>query len=602
MGSESSIDVSNAKKTINTCFLSEHYVVPPFQREYVWEENEIELLLNDLKEAYENNKTKEYFLGTTVVFEKDGKKQLIDGQQRMTTFFLILCVIAKNYKKQGVSATAFEQLINTPVVDADGNTENIYTLELQYEASTDCLAHIWEEDIPDSFDGLSKSSKRIYEGYEIIKKKLDKDFPDFDDYKKFASYFINRVVFIQIGAPNMSDALKIFETINQRGKGLNPLDLLKNMLFMQISENTFDKLNSKWKQMIDELERMDEKPLRFLRYYLTAKYDITNVHPDFQGILKEEDIYQWLHDNNSKCMYKEDPLGFTDGLIEGLQHYHELLYPKDETAGRDHLKNIKYLMGNSFRLHLVVLLAARGWNDELFVKLCKLFESIVYYSIVNDIKSNTIEKLFSSWCQDIRDITNQNEFDSFVLTRVKPVVDNWNSLYYQHFMMISLGNLQKYRVKTILARITKYVDEKRNNGNDISDVVDLIKSKNEIEHIMPQTCSDISQYGFEDEEDFLMYKDRLGNLTLLEKTLNATIQNNAYSDKCDVYVNSAFYLTKSLPALITVGGDTAINRMNTKLSSWDKWDKGSIEERQKMLCELSKEVWPIIEKKNSAAS
>ena len=593
MSVESSIDVSNAKKNINTCFLSEHYVVPQFQREYVWEEKEIELLLNDLEEAYTNNKTKEYFLGTTVVYERDGKKQLIDGQQRMTTFFLILCVISKKYKNEGVSASAFEQLINTPIVDADGNTKNVYTLELQYEASTDCLAHVWEETIPDNTDNLSMSSKRIYEGYEIIKKKLDNDFPDFDDYKKFASYFINRVVFIQIGAPNMSDALKFFETINQRGKGLNPLDLLKNMLFMQIKEDTFDKLNTKWKQMIDELEKMDEKPLRFLRYYLTATYDISNVHPDFQGIIKEEDIYQWLHDNNSKCMYKENPLGFTDGMIDGLKRYHAILEPTDSTPGRDNLRNIKHLMGNSFRLHLVVLLAAKGWSDDLFCKLCSVFESIVYYATVNEIKSNVIERLFASWCPVLRNIRSQEDFDAFISDKVKPIIDNWNTYYQQHFMMISLGSFPKYRVKAILARITKYVDEKRNNGNDYFDIVELIKSKNEIEHIMPQTCSDISKYNMDDQEDFVLYKDRLGNLTLLEKTLNATIQNDSYSDKCNVYVNSAFYMTKSLPALITVGDDTAINRMNSKLRSWPSWDKKSIEDRQTLLCTLSKEVWKI---------
>ena len=217
---------------------------------------------------------------------------------------------------------------------------------------------------------------------------------------------------------------------------------------------------------------------------------------------------------------------------------------------------------------------------------------------VNDIKSNVIEKLFSSWCPVLRNVKSQDDFDAFVSEKVKPIIDNWNTYYQQHFMMISLGSLPKYRVKAILARITKYVDEKRNNGNDLFDIVDLLKSKNEIEHIMPQTCSDISQYSMADQEEYMLYKDRLGNLTLLEKTLNATIQNDGYADKCEVYVNSAFYMTKSLPALITVGDDTAINRMNSKLKCWKKWDKSSIEERQALLCTLSKDVWQIPEKVN----
>lgn len=88
-------------------------------------------------------------------------------------------------------------------------------------------------------DGLSQSNVRLFNAYSIINKKLDSDFEDFSDYMKFAAFFLNKVVFIQIGATNMADALKIFETINQRGKILNPMDLLKNMLFMNVNKELF---------------------------------------------------------------------------------------------------------------------------------------------------------------------------------------------------------------------------------------------------------------------------------------------------------------------------------------------------------------------------
>lgn len=301
----SSIDIENPKQTIGSCFKMMHYVVPAFQREYVWEDTEIEQLLGDIESAFEYDSNKEYFLGTTVVYKNADKLQLIDGQQRMTTFFLTLCAIAKKYLSMGTSAMAFEQLINAPTVDSDGNTINSYTLELQYENSTKCLSNIWENQIPDDdeMDGLPQSSKRLYEAYNIISKRLNSDYTDFSEYKKFASYFISKVVFIQIGATNMADALKIFETINQRGVTLNPLDLLKNMLFMQVKESQFDKLNSKWKSMIDELESMKEKPLRFLRYYITATYDISDVKQDFQGIINEDDIYNWLSKNNGSMKF-----------------------------------------------------------------------------------------------------------------------------------------------------------------------------------------------------------------------------------------------------------------------------------------------------------
>ena len=589
----SSIDIENPKQTIGSCFKMVHYVVPAFQREYVWEDTEIEQLLGDIESAFEYDNNKEYFLGTTVVYKNDDKLQLIDGQQRMTTFFLILCAIAKKYMSMGTPAMAFEQLINAPTVDADGNTINSYTLELQYENSTKCLSNIWENHIPDDMENLPQSSKRLYEAYNIISKKLNADYTDFSEYKKFASYFISKVVFIQIGATNMADALKIFETINQRGVTLNPLDLLKNMLFMQVKESEFDKLNSKWKSMIDELESMKEKPLRFLRYYITSTYDISDVKPDFQGIINEDDIYNWLSKNNDKCHYKEEPLKFTDDMIDGLKRYRCYLNPDDNVQGRDYLIDIKALMGKSYRLHLVPLLSSKGMDDSLRAKLFRAFDLVIYYAVVNNIKSNSIERLFSSWCPSIRDINDQAGLDVFIKAKVIPTVNNWNSSYRQNFMALSLNNLQKYKVKTILARIFKYVDAYRANSQDAPDIAEYLKSKNEIEHIMPVTCNDITRYGIDEQEEYDSCKSRLGNLTLLEKTLNATIQNDKYSTKVNAYNNSAFYLTKSLNGLIDVGGDTAINRMNKELNSWTDWNITAVNERQEMLYSLSKKIWDV---------
>ena len=594
MNEISMINVDNPKQTISSCFKSMHYVVPAFQREYVWESDEIELLISDIEEAFKKNPNKEYFLGTTVVYEKDGRKQLIDGQQRMTTFFLILCAIAKHYTQNNANASGFEQLIYTSIVGADGSNSNMYTLELQYEASSQCLSNVWEEKIPDEDkrDGISKSSMRIYNAYEIIDKRLNEDFSDFQEYMKFAGFFSQRVVFIQIGANDLSDALKIFETINQRGKGLNSLDLLKNMLFMQVDASVFDSLNNKWKSIMDGLEKMDEKPLRFLRYFLTSKYDITDAKPE-GGILNDDEIYKWLYANNDKCHYKESPTGFTDGMKLALDKYKELLYPDDQIPGRDYLLNIKRLMGNSYRLHLVPLMAFNCTDPALRTQMYKWFEVLTYYFVVNRIKSNTTEKLFSKWCPAIRKIDSQSSFDDFVDTKIVPTLADWNSMYHQNFLNLSLATLQQYKIKAILARIAKYIDVYRASGDDYGAIGDYIKSKNEIEHIMPKTCDDISKYGISSQDEYELYKNKLGNLSLLEKTINGSIQNDDYSEKSKAYVNSAFYMTKSLPGLVDVGDNTAINRMNQKLKSWNDWNKTTIDQRHEVLYELSKLVWPM---------
>ena len=88
-------------------------------------------------------------------------------------------------------------------------------------------------------------------------------------------------------------------------------------------------------------------------------------------------------------------------------------------------------------------------------------------------------------------------------------------------------------------------------------------------------------------------KNRLGNLTLLEKSLNASIHNDTYEDKAVEYRKSAFYLTSSLPELVDAGNNTAINRMNKQMKAWPSWQVKSIEERQSMLYALAEEVWSM---------
>ena len=114
-------------------------------------------------------------------------------------------------------------------------------------------------------------------------------------------YFFKKLKFIQIQAPYISEALKIFETINARGAGLNSVDLLKNLIFRQVKREEFDKLKSKWKEFIAILEDADEKPLRFLRYFIVSNYPSLHNNPTTQkNTMREDDIYNWISQNADK--------------------------------------------------------------------------------------------------------------------------------------------------------------------------------------------------------------------------------------------------------------------------------------------------------------
>ena len=94
-----------------------------------------------------------------------------------------------------------------------------------------------------------------------------------------------------------------------------------------------------------------------------------------------------------------------------------------------------------------------------------------------------------------------------------------------------------------------------------------------------------------DEDEFSIIVNRLGNLTLLESTINRSIHNSTYQDKCVDYRQSTVYLTSSLPELVDVGKNNAITKANEKLKAWPEWNKTAIMERQAMLYKLSEEIW-----------
>lgn len=297
-------EIDFSRQTISTCFHN-HYIVPDYQREYVWGRTEVEQLLTDLEDAFRDDSKKEYFLGSIVTYKANNCYELIDGQQRLTTFFLILCALKAIYKSNGQSSSVVDSLISSPVMNEAGDEIPSYHLQLQYEDASNYLQLIHEgKETPKQ---LTNSGARLFVVYSSIISFITEKMPDFTLQKKFASYLLQKTRFIQIETYDITDALKIFETINQRGVGLNPMDLLKNMIFRQVDRSKFKELNFKWKEITASLERIGEKPLRFLRYFIMANYDVSG---EKDRILREDQIYTWLSNNNKQCRYQEEPFEF----------------------------------------------------------------------------------------------------------------------------------------------------------------------------------------------------------------------------------------------------------------------------------------------------
>ena len=365
-------------------------------------------------------------------------------------------------------------LISSSKVLDTGKTKKILKLEPRYDGAFEIIQCIIKENsdslttekaIKASGINTFGALKNIVNAYGIVYDYLNDNFPETDKLLKFWAYLANRVVFIQISTE--IGTLKIFETINERGIGLNPMDLMKNLIFRQADADEFSKLKDEWKKITKPLEERQEKPLRFLRYYLMSNYPIDNSRKD--NILREDEIYDWLVDekNASLCGYKKDPFAFVKHLIDNLKCYLSYIDGKDKD-GKDNVytDNLRMLCGGAFSLHYILMLAVRSLPTDLFNHFVKKLEVFLFYYIFTKTPTKELERYFALWVGELRDITKLTDpeiqktaLDEFIDKHFVPNVQAKQTELAVFLGTYSLGTLQYYRTKYLLAKMAQYVEQ-----------------------------------------------------------------------------------------------------------------------------------------------
>jgi uncharacterized protein with ParB-like and HNH nuclease domain len=303
------------------------YAVPDYQREYVWEAEEVEQLLTDIRSEMgggSHTGAPEYFIGSIVICPgKAGVLDLIDGQQRMTTLYLTLCAIRDHLEEIGDRPPgALGPQVEAVATDESGRDHSRYRLDLQYEDSGDVLVNIARGETGWRPEQETRSIRNIRNAYSSVREYLKNEFGgDAEQVRAFYGYLTNRVKLIRIQTEDVTKALKVFETINDRGVGLDSMDLLKNLLFMRAKRDDFERLRAIWKELQDTIYQAGEKPLRFLRYFILANYDVE--------VLREDEIYGWFVRNEGACGYATAPLRFATDLVAAAKAYANLMSGED---------------------------------------------------------------------------------------------------------------------------------------------------------------------------------------------------------------------------------------------------------------------------------
>ncbi|ENU80997.1 hypothetical protein F975_00855 [Acinetobacter sp. ANC 3789] len=211
---------------------SYQFVIPSYQRPYVWSSIHIEDLLNDIEQAFKN-KEPHYFIGTTLSSKKDHSTyELIDGQQRTTTLMLF-ALACHDYRDSDLKG---HPILKVSTYDKKPR--------LHFEIRERIESYLGSQTGLDGFGKPSQDQliedaylKHIHAGLEYIKQRLKKISESELDLKEFIDYIFENVRWINNIIPEKTDLNKLFSSMNTSGIQLEPVDILKSKIFKKITKN-----------------------------------------------------------------------------------------------------------------------------------------------------------------------------------------------------------------------------------------------------------------------------------------------------------------------------------------------------------------------------
>ena len=319
------------------------YVVPKYQREYIWGKEQWENLFNDLLDNEEG-----YFLGSIICIDTGtdalGIRPLetIDGQQRLTTISLLFASIYDRFLEESRTDDDFiteKNNLKHRLIQRTNKSDLKIELSHQnnnFEDYKYILTEIGLHNVSNKPPNLG--NKRIYKAYRYFKENLSD--LDYDQTIKILNK-INLALLVKIEVNSHSDAFILFETLNNRGIPLSAIDLIKNNILSELEKKkikSIDDAFDEWKKMVDNLP---DYPIqeRFLRQYYNAfKYEkkikIEGAHKATRGNLIK--IYEKLIHQDPEFIFNE--------LVEKSKVYNVFVEPENDESNSDYCGGLTDLL------------------------------------------------------------------------------------------------------------------------------------------------------------------------------------------------------------------------------------------------------------------
>ena len=598
------------------------YEVPPFQRGYAWQDEQVEKLLDDLEKSYVARPAEPYLLGQTILYEDESSNRLgiVDGQQRLTTLFLFIAIsvakLDKRKDRKRILETKFSTYKLALLHHEDGAENAIHRLHVSglgrnfidliipIEDETQNEFVVGDDTAEESGGDFVKikfptaenpSEENIETAYGIINSFLDKNYPETQELFEFLSYVCSRAYVLELRLGSMSQAIRTFAIMNHRGRELDDADLIKNLLFEKIKDPTrFNEISVNWDDAQNELFRSRLKRVKSMDFLLGAMIGVATG----ESISSNDVFDEWI-----KFLGSEDKaLDFAKQLPTKAKYIKNISLGKTLTG--EEAKEVFGSYTMKYVQHFEVLLAGEKLNASSYKTLASIVDARVILSQFSGEKNQDFERLVHKWAHQINNLRGNVSKAEIVaashdvlakqdvVAAIKRMEDQLDLLDY--------GTAShRVKIRYFLARCARVVQDKHLH-RQIADFEDLMttgtkgKPGFDIDHIYPKSDARIAQFKLKElpgQPTKLQVLNSIGNLTLLHPGDNRSQGDSLPNDagKKENFAGSQLFIN----ALLTDPDEWGVNiKNNVNLLSGLKqlqgpnpllnkeWDADSIRKRK----------------------
>ncbi len=602
-------EIRGVSKTVRELLSGTKYSIDYYQRDYKWTTKQVQELLEDLigrfEEDYDESHERQevvgyghYFLGSIVISAKDGKKLIIDGQQRLTTLTLLL-IFLHNVQRDRPTQVNIKDLIFSEKFGKK-------TFNIEVEERVRCMDAIFSQESFDTTD-QPESVKNISARYTDIEALFPADIKD-ETLPFFIDWLIENVHLVEITAYSDDDAYTIFETMNDRGLSLTATDMLKGYLLANIADE--DKRNTAamtWKKFTTELadfgkEENKEEVADFFKAWLRSQFADSirerkkNAKAqDFDRLGTE--FHRWIRENKDRINLKKSDDSFN--FIERDMAFYARQYLLIRNATQNYsegLEDVFHVAELGFTLQNPVMLAPLRLDDD---------EKTIRQKI--NIVARFIETLLVRRIWNWHSITySALQYYMFIVMREirgKPVKDLVKLLTKRLAAQeetfdnpsFSMHKMNRYMVHRLLARMTDTLERESGLATHYTDYVNWTGDKKnpyEVEHIWanhPERHKD----EFDHPNDFSEYRNRIGDLLLLPKKFNISYGDKTYSEKLKHYIKQNL-LAQTLHSLCYENNPDFVKfskKQGLKFKALEQFKKADLDSRQALYIALANYTW-----------